>query len=134
MFALIKFMIMHSSSFRTLAAYQKSFSLATSISRMARTFPKEERYSLTDQIRRSSRSVAANLAEAYGRRLHPKYFVSKLADCVSENYETQCWLDFALSEAYITEEHYQQYIEASEKVGKLLTYMSNHPEKFLRKK
>ncbi len=120
------------SGFRTLAAYQKSFLLATSIRRLTVSFPKEERYSMTDQIRRSSRSVSANLAESYGRRRYPKHFVAKLADAVSENYETQCWLDFALEAEYLKEEDYNKYIAASEEVGKLLSFMENHPKKYLR--
>ena len=125
---------MANSGFRSLLAYQKSFSLASSIWRMTKFFPKEERYSLTDQIRRSSRSVAANLAEGYGRRDYPKHFVSKLADCISENYETQVWLDFALDSGYIKKEVHEKYIEASEEVGKLLSYMVANPGKFLKAK
>ena len=101
---------------------------------MTVSFPKEERYSMTDQIRRSSRSVSANLAESYGRRKYPKHFVAKIADSVSENYETQCWLDFALEADYIKKDVYEKYIGASEEVGKLLSYMENHPEKYLREK
>lgn len=122
-----------SSGFRSLAAYQKSFLLASSIHRMTLTFPKEERYSMSDQVRRSSRSVSANLAESYGKRRYPKHFVSKLTDCASENYETQSWLDFALDAKYITPNTYDAYIRKSEEVGKLLSYMIGTPDKFLQR-
>lgn len=118
------------SGFRAWAAYQKSFHLASSIYRMSQSFPKEERYSLTDQIRRSSRSVTANLAESYGRRQYRKYFLAKLADCVSENFETQAWCDFAHDAGYLSAEEYKKYLAASEEVGKLLTYMQKQPERF----
>lgn len=100
---------------------------------MTLTFPKEERYSMSDQVRRSARSVSANLAESYGKRRYPKHFISKLTDSASENYETQSWLDFALDSKYITREVYDAYIGKSEEVGKLLSYMIGHPEKFSRK-
>jgi len=125
---------MAQSGFRSWAAYQKSFSLASSLFRMSMTFPKAERYSMTDQVRRSSRSVAANLAECYGRRRYKKHFLSKLADCMAENFETQVWLDFALDAKYITEETYVSYRDASEQVGKLLTYMERNPDRFLAKR
>jgi four helix bundle protein len=111
-------------------AYQKALALANSIFRMTATFPKEERFSLIDQIRRSSRSVCANLGEAYGRRNYAKYYQSKLADCVTENFETQVWLDIALSNKYITETHYEVYLLASEEVGRLLTYMQKNYKQF----
>ena len=75
--------------FRKLQVYQKAFKLAMEIFEMTKTFPKEEKYSLTDQIRRSSRSVCANIGEAYRKRIYPKHFISKLSDSDSENTETQ---------------------------------------------
>lgn len=124
---------MAQSGYRSWAAHQKSFRLASSLFRMSMSFPKEERYSMTDQIRRSSRSVAANLAECYGRRRYKKHFLSKLADCMAENFETQVWLDFALDSSYINQETYDCYIRASEEVGMLLTYMERNVDKFLAK-
>lgn len=76
-------------SFKTLLAYQKGFSLAMEIFEISKTFPKEETYSLTDQIRRSSRSVCANIAEAYRKRRYERHFVSKLTDSDAKNSETQ---------------------------------------------
>ena len=82
--------------FPDLLAYQKSFTLAMKLFQITKLFPKEEMYSLTDQIRRSSRSVPANIAEAYRKREYPKHFHSKLTDSDAENSETQVWLEFAL--------------------------------------
>lgn len=83
--------------FKKLLAYQKAFDLAMSIFEISKSFPKEETYSLISQIRRSSRSVNANMAEAYGKRRYPKHFISKLTDCDGENSETSTWLDYALA-------------------------------------
>ena len=81
--------------FQDLLAYKKSFSLAMRIFEITKTFPKEETYSLTDQIRRSSRSVPVTIAESYRKRIYPKHFHSKLTDSDGENSETLVWLDFA---------------------------------------
>ncbi|MCD4794414.1 MAG: four helix bundle protein [Bacteroidales bacterium] len=116
--------------FRELKVYQLAFKLAMEIFEMTKTFPKEEKYSLTDQIRRSSRSVCANIGEAYRKRRYPKHFISKLSDSDSENTETQVWLDFSLSCKYINREKYNDLTSKSEEVGKLLGYMMNNPEKF----
>ena len=91
-------------SFRELIAYRKGFILAMEIFEISKSFPKEERYSLTDQIRRSSRSVCINMAEGYRKRKYPKHFYSKLTDSDSENSETLGWLDFAFACQYISEE------------------------------
>ena len=82
--------------FQDLLAYKKSFALEMKIFEISKTFPKEERYSLTDQIRRSSRSVSANIAESYAKRLYPKYFINKLTDSDAENLETQVWVEYAM--------------------------------------
>lgn len=92
--------------FKNLLAYQKAFQLSMQIFEISKSFPKEERYSLTDQFRRSSRSVCANLAEAYRKRIYPKHFISKLTDSDGENSETDVWLDFALACKYISDENY----------------------------
>lgn len=91
-------------AFRKLKAYQKGFELAMEIFELSKGFPKEETYSLTDQIRRSSRSVCVNIAEAYRKRLYPKHFASKLSDSDAENTETMSWLEFAEACKYITKE------------------------------
>jgi four helix bundle protein len=87
--------------FQDLLAYKKSFALAMKIFDISKSFPLEEKYSLTDQIRRSSRSVSANISEAYRKRRYPKHFISKLTDSDAENSETQTWLEFALECNYI---------------------------------
>ena len=116
--------------FQDLLAYQKSFSLAMRIFEMKKSFPKEEMYSLTDQIRRSSRSVPANIAEAYRKRVYPKSFHSKLTDSDAENSETQVWLEFAFKFNYINEAVYNELLNESNEVGKLINYMILNPQKF----
>lgn len=120
-----------SSNFRDLMAYQKGFALAMEVFETSKRFPKEETYSLTDQIRRSSRSVCSNLGECYRKRRYPAHFISKVSDSDMENTETQVWLDFALSCKYIDEVTYKNFIDKSEEVGKLLNYMIQNPDKFL---
>ena len=116
--------------FKKLLAYQKAFDLAMSIFEISKTFPTEETYSLTDQIRRSSRSVCTNISEAYRKRMYPKHFVSKLTDADGENSETITWLDFALACNYITEKDYAKFEKEGKEIGKLINYMINNPEKF----
>ena len=118
------------SDFKNLTAYKKAFEQAELIFEITTIFPKEEKYSLTDQIRRSSRSVCANLAEAYRKREYYKHFVLKISDCLGENSETLVWLDFSLNCKYITDDIYQKQIQLNEEVGKLLSFMKNNPEKF----
>ena len=117
-------------SFKQLLAYGKGFELAMKIFQVTQTFPKDETYSLTDQIRRSSRSVCANIAEAYRKRIYPKYFISKLSDADGENSETQVWLDFALACGYLSEHKFNEFNKRSQEIGKLLQYMINNPSKF----
>ena len=120
--------------FQDLLAYKKSFSLAMSIFELSKSFPKEEIYSLTDQIRRSSRSVSITIAEAYRKREYPKHFHSKLTDADAENSETQGWLEFCLACNYISEEKFTELTNFSLEIGKLINYMILHPEKFGVKK
>lgn len=116
--------------FQDLLAYKKSFALAMEIFEISKSFPKEERYSLTDQVRRSSRSVTVNISEAYRKRRYPKHFISKLSDSDAENSETQTWLEFALACNYISTEIFNDLFKSSEEVGKLINYMINNPTKF----
>ncbi len=117
-------------SFKNLLAYQKGFELAMEIFEISKSFPKEETYSLTDQIRRSSRSTCANIAEAYRKRNYPKHFVSKLTDSDSENSETQVWVSFSEACNYISVEKKETLINKSMEVGKLINYMIINPKKF----
>ncbi len=116
--------------FQDLFAYKKSFELAMQIYEISKAFPKEEKYSLTDQVRRSSRAVTAAISESYGKRKYPKHFVSKLTDSDSENLETQSWIAFAEACGYISKKEKLELINKSEEVGKLLNFMMNNPEKF----
>lgn len=116
--------------FKKLLAYQKAFELAMSIFEITKSFPKEEMYSLTDQIRRRSRSVNSNMSEAYRKRRYPKHFISKLTDSDGENSETSTWLDFALKCNYINKEKHNELTNHCIEVGKLINYMINNPEKF----
>ena len=118
-------------SFKQLIVYQKAFDLAMEIFENSKQFPKEETYSLTDQIRRSSRSVCTSIAEGYRKRQYPKHFVSKVSDADSENSETQVWLDFADSCGYLEQENRNELNSKALEVGKLLNHMINHPEKYL---
>ncbi|MEJ5261451.1 MAG: four helix bundle protein [Ignavibacterium sp.] len=120
-------------SFKELTVYKKAFELAMEIFRLSKSFPKEETYSLTDQIRRSSRSVCTCIAEAYRKRKYPAYFVSKSSDADMENSETQVWLDFAYRCDYLSKSDYTQLINKSIEIGKLLNHMIEYPEKYLRK-
>ena len=117
-------------SFKTLYAYQKGFSLAMDIYHITRKFPKFERFGLTSQIVRSSRSVCSSIAESYRKRQYEKHFKSKLSDADQENGETQLWLEFALACNYINEEKFKELTNKSEEVGKLINYMMNNPDKF----
>lgn len=116
--------------FQDLLAYKKGFIVAMEIFELTKNFPKEEIYSLTDQIRRSSRSVTITIAEAYRKREYPKYFHSKLTDADSENSETQCWLEYALACKYISQEIHDSILEKSKEVGKLINFMILNPGKF----
>jgi len=117
-------------NFKQTAVYTKAFALAMEIFEISKVFPKEEKYSLTDQVRRSSRSVCANLAEAYRKKRYPAHFVSKLTDCDAENSETGVWLDFSLACGYMNEIVYKGLLDRNEEVGKLLHHMINNPEKY----
>lgn len=115
-------------SHRELEVYKLSFDAAMKIFKITKSFPKEETYSLIDQIRRSSRSVCANQAEAFRKRRYPKAFISKLSDSESEAAETQTWLDFSLNCEYINEIEYKELNETYEKIIGKLVNMSLHPE------
>jgi four helix bundle protein len=119
-----------STGIENLIVYKKSFILAMNIYQVSKGFPKDEKYSLTDQIRRSSRAVNANLAEAYSKRRYEAHFISKLTDADMENNETQVWLKFSLECNYISIEVYNEFTEISKEVGRLLNYMIQNPEKF----
>jgi four helix bundle protein len=116
--------------YRKLIAYQKGFELAMEIFLLTRSFPPEERYGLTSQIRRSSRSVCANLVESYKRKRYKDYFISKLNDSETENAETQLWLEFSLACNYIGTDKYEYLTGKNDEVARLILFMINNPEKF----
>jgi four helix bundle protein len=116
--------------YKDLVLYQKSFLLAMEIFAVTKQFPKEETYSLTDQIRRSSRSTNICTVEAYRKRKYPNHFISKLTDVDMENSETQGWLNFAKECGYINNQVYTNLYELSDEVGRLVQYMINNPGKF----
>lgn len=124
---------MAADNFRNLTVYKKAFALAMDIFEISKTFPKEERYSLTDQIRRSSRSVCSCVGEAYRKRDYEGYFVNKTSDADSENTETRVGLDFSAACKYITQEQWSELELRAEEVGKLLGHMIEHPEKYQRR-
>jgi four helix bundle protein len=116
--------------FRDLIVYQKSYKLAMEIFEITKSFPKEEKYSLVDQIRRSSRSVPANIAEAWVKRKYPKSFISKLLDSLAEEAETEVWIDMSKDCKYIDDQLHNSLLERYQEVAKMLNSMINTPEKF----
>jgi four helix bundle protein len=116
---------------RDLKVFQLAYRLAMEIFHECKSFPKDEGFSLADQIRRSSRSVAANIAEGFRKRQYPKMFVSKLADSDGEVAETQVWIDFARDCAYMDAKRCIELTQGYEEVGKMLGTMMSMPEKFL---
>lgn len=117
--------------YRDLKVYQMAYRLAMEVFDISKSFPIEERYSLKDQIRRSSRSVCVNIGEAYRKRQYPKSFSSKLTDADAECTETQIWLDFSFDCQYISQELKQRLFQDYEEVGRMLGSMLKNPEKFL---
>ncbi|HET9178364.1 MAG TPA: four helix bundle protein [Terriglobia bacterium] len=115
---------------RDLKVYQVAFNLAREIFRLSKRFPEDERYSLTSQIRRSSRSVAANIAEGYRKRRYPNMFLSKMTDCDAEATETQVWLDFALDCGYLLDADHKRLSVAYEELGRMLGGIMANPQKF----
>ena len=117
--------------YKDLIVYQKAYKLAMDIFDESKKIPPEEKYSLTDQIRRASGSVCANLAEGYRKRRYKAHFISKLSDSETENAETQVWLDFAKDCKYLQEEKYLDFTFRNTEAGKMLWNMINNPEKFM---
>ena len=115
---------------KELHVYQLAYKTAMEVFRQSRSFPTDERYSLTSQIRRSSRSVAANIAEGYRKRQYPAMCSSKLADADGEATETGVWLDFARDCGYLKPDVHQQLAAACEEIGRMLHAMISDPGKF----
>jgi four helix bundle protein len=114
-----------------LQVYQKAFATAMKIFQLSKAFPKEETYSLTDQVRRSSRSVCANLAEAWRKRRYEAAFVSKLSDSEAEAAETQVWLEFAVECEYLNRNEARELYKTYNEVIKTLVGMINHTDTWI---
>jgi four helix bundle protein len=117
-------------SHKELIVFKNSFELALQIHQLSQKFPSEEKYSLTDQIRRSSRSVATNIAEAFRKRRYPKSFIAKLSDSEGEAAETQVWLSFATAFGYLDENIVLEFDEKYEQLEKQIITMIMSPEKW----
>jgi four helix bundle protein len=118
--------------FRELRVYQMAFDAAMNIFNVSKKWPVEERYSLTDQIRRSSRSVCANIAEGWRKRRYPASFVSKLSDADTEAGETLVWLEFALKCGYLNESNYNDLIEKYDYICGQLVTMINQSDRWCK--
>jgi four helix bundle protein len=116
--------------FKDLLAYKKAFELAMDIHIITKGFPKEERYALIDQIRRSSRSVCSNMGEAFRKLRYKAHFVSKITDADMENSETGVWLDFSVAFEYLKELEYKNLSSKCEEVGRLMNHIIENPEKY----
>ena len=119
-------------SFQDLNVYKKAFELQQAVFEISKGFPTEEKYSLTDQIRRSSRSVGANIAESWQKRRYIAHFVSKLTDSDGENTETEHWIETAFACGYISDEQRTHLLTLRKQIGKMLGSMPSHPEVFCK--
>lgn len=120
----------HAGSFRDLIVYQKSRQLAKEIMGITQSFPKDEKFSLIDQVRRSSRSIGANIAESWAKRRYEKHFISKLTDSDGEQMETQHWIGTALDCGYIDERASKLLIEKCFEIGRMLNGMMDKADMF----
>ena len=121
---------MYVKSFRELEIYKLARGLSLEIFYMSRKFPKEEKYSLTDQIRRSSRSVGAQIAEAWAKRTYRKHFISKLTDADGEQLETQHWIETAVDCSYLSETEANALLDQYASIGRMLNSMMSKADKF----
>jgi four helix bundle protein len=126
-------MAMQIRSAKDLIVYQKAYALAMEIFEISKRFPPEEKYSITDQIRRSSRSVCTNIREAWAKRRYEAHFVSKLTDADGENGETDTWLDFAHQSGYLSNSDHLKLAEKCREIGAMLGSMINAPSSFILK-
>ena len=121
-------------SAKDLKVYQKAYALAMEIFQLSKSWPTEEKYFLTDQIRRASRSVCTNLREAWAKRRYEAHFISKITDSDGENSETETWLDFALDCRYLGPPDHLRLTTECRQIGSMLASMLNKPDKFLLRK
>lgn len=118
-------------SAKDLIVYQKAYRLSLDIFMISKKFPADERYALTGQIRRSSRSVCANLREAWAKRRYEAHFLNKLTDCDGENSETETWLDLAHDCGYLADADHKRFASACEEIGRMLGAVIRKPDAFL---
>jgi four helix bundle protein len=118
--------------YRDLKVFQLAYKLAMDIFEITKHYPEEEKFSLVDQVRRSSRSVPTNIAEAWKKRTYPKMFVSKIIDAAGEAGETEVLLDISQDAGYLTKQDYEQLMSAYDEVNRMLYSMSENYQKFCR--
>jgi four helix bundle protein len=119
-------------SFKDLIVYQKAYKLAMEIYELSKSFPKEEKYSLTDQIRRSSRSITSNITEAWAKRRYEKSFIKKLTDSLGEEHETFNWLDYSKDCKYLSEDTHKKLENECLEVRRMLISMINNPDQWCK--
>lgn len=122
----------HASSFNELKTYKLSRDISLKIFNISRSFPNEEKYALTDQIRRSSRSVGAQIAECWGKRRYEKHFISKLTDADAEQYETRHWLEIAFECKYINDDTFNELMAQCETLGRMINQMIQKSNQFCK--
>jgi four helix bundle protein len=121
---------MAAKNYKETKVYKLAFEQAMDLFETSKTFPKEEIYSLTDQVRRSSRSICTNLAEAFRKKRYPAHFILKTSDSDTENSEANVWIDFSFACKYISKEKHEKMILRNEEIGRLLNHMLNNPDKY----
>jgi four helix bundle protein len=121
-------------SFKDLIVYKKAHILAMEIFELTKKFPTDEKYSLTDQIRRSSRSVSSSIAESWAKRIYPKAFVNKLTDSLAEEYEKEDWLEYSKDCLYLNLTEHDHLISSYGEVRRMLISMINNPGEWCTKR
>ena len=121
---------MAAKNFKQTRVFKLAYEQAMEIFKITKKFPPEEKYSLTDQVRRSSRSVCTNIAEAYRKKKYPAHFVLKITDSDAENSETNIWLDFSKDCDYIALDIHLLFVSRNDEIGRLLNHMINNPDKY----
>jgi len=121
---------MAAKNFKQTRVFKLAYEQAMEIFKITKKFPPEEKYSLTDQVRRSSRSVCANITEAYRKKKYPAHFVLKITDSDAENSETNIWLDFSKDCAYLALDLHLNFVARNDEIGRLLNHMINDPDKY----
>lgn len=119
--------------YKDMIVYKLAYDTALEVFEVTKTFPREEKFSLVDQLRRSSRSVTSNIAEAWGKRMYKNNFISKISDSYSEALETMTWLDYSLNHQYITKEKHAYFEKKYDRICGMLFGMMDNPDRFIIK-